>query len=129
MEPAPSLPTPATTTKTTTKSERSALDSQAPLGVGTTNVIGRVMASAGKLPGGAPLHFEDSQDVSGGGVLAALPALMACGLLRHSGRYFKLLEGYYTLANVFILLGFMALRRINTIEQLRRCPPGEWGKS
>jgi hypothetical protein len=86
------------------------------------------MASAGKLPGGATLHFEDSQDVSGGGVLAALPALMACGLLRHSGRYFQLLEGYYTLGNVFILLGFMALRRINTIEQLRRCPPGEWGK-
>jgi hypothetical protein len=119
------LPTPDATT---TKSQRSALDSKAPLGVATTNVVGRVMASAGKLPGGATLHFEDSQDVSGGGVLAALPALMACGLLRHSGRYFQLLEGYYTLANVFILLGFMALRRINTIEQLRRCPPGEWGK-
>ena len=127
MESAPGLPTPDST-KTTTKSQRSVLDSQAPLGVATTNVVGRVMASAGKLPGGAPLHFEDSQDVNGGGVLAALPALMACGLLRHSGRYFKLLEGYYTLANVFILLGFMALRRINTIEQLRRCPPGEWGK-
>jgi len=86
------------------------------------------MASIGKLPGGAPVHFESCEDVSCGGVLTALPALMACGLLRHSSRYFHLPEGYYTLANVFVLLGFMTLNRINSIEQLRRCAPGEWGK-
>ena len=86
------------------------------------------MASMGRLPGGAPVRFEICEDVSGGGVLAALPALMACGLLRHSSKYFQMPEGYYTLVNVFVLLGFMALNRINTIEQLRRCAPGEWGK-
>jgi hypothetical protein len=86
------------------------------------------MASIGKLPGGAPVNFESCEDVSGGGVLTALPALMACGLMRHSSRYFHLPEGYYSLSNVFVLLGFMALNRVNSIEELRRCPPGEWGK-
>jgi len=86
------------------------------------------MASIGKLPGCAPVNFESCEDVSAGGVLTALPALMACGLMRHSSRYFHLPEGYYTLSNVFVLLGFMALNRVNSIEQLRRCPPGEWGK-
>jgi hypothetical protein len=123
-EPAP----PPDSATATSKSQRSTQDAQALLGVATTNVVGRVMASIGKLPGGAPVRFEPCEDVSCGGVLAALPALMACGLLRHSSRYFRLPEGYYTLANVFILLGFMALNRINTMEQLRRCAPGEWGK-
>ena len=86
------------------------------------------MSSIGKLPGGAPVNFESCEDVSGGGVLTALPALMACGLMRHSSRYFHLPEGYYTLSNVFVLLGFMALNRVNSIEELRRCAPGEWGK-
>ncbi len=98
------------------------------MGVATTNVVGRVMASIGELPGGAPIHFESCEDLNGGGVLTALPALMACGLLRHSGKYFSLPSGYYTLSNIFLLLGFMALNRVNTIEALRRHSPGEWGK-
>lgn len=126
--PAPAPGSTTNTTTATTKSQRSAQDAQAQLGVATTNVVGRVMASMGKLPGGTALNFELCEDVSGGGVLSALPALMACGLLRHSSRYFQLPEGYYTLVNIFMLLGFMALNRVNTIEQLRRCPPGEWGK-
>lgn len=86
------------------------------------------MASLGQLPGGVNVQFETCLDVSRGGVLAALPALLACGLLRHSERYFHLPEGYYTLSNIFLLLGFMALNRVNSIEELRRHPPGEWGK-
>lgn len=98
------------------------------MGVATTNVLDRVMASAGLLPGGAALRFEACEDVSRGGVLLALPALLGCGLLRHSAKYFHLPEGYYTLANIFLLLGLMTLNRVRSIEGLRRCAPGEWGK-
>jgi hypothetical protein len=98
------------------------------MGVATTNVVARVMASIGELPGGAPLKFAACDDVGLGGVLTALPALLACGLLRHSAKYFHLPQGYYTLSNIFLLLGFMPLNRVNCIEQLRRCAPGEWGK-
>ena len=36
--------------------------------------------------------------------------------------------GYYTLTNIFLLLGLMTLNRVKSIEELRRCAPGEWGK-
>lgn len=98
------------------------------MGVATTNVLDRVMASVGLLPGGVEVHFEPCADVSRGGVLLALPALLGCGLLRHSAKYFHLPEGYYTLANIFLLLGLMTLNRVKSIEELRRCAPGEWGK-
>lgn len=98
------------------------------MGVATTNVLDRVMASVGLLPGGVPLRFEACEDVSRGGVLLALPALLGCGLLRHSAKYFHLPGGYYTLANIFLLLGLMTLNRVKSIEELRRCAPGEWGK-
>lgn len=98
------------------------------MGVATTNVLDRVMASVGLLPGGVEVRFEPCTDVSRGGVLLALPALLGCGLLRHSAKYFHLPEGYYTLANIFLLLGLMTLNRVKSIEELRRCAPGEWGK-
>lgn len=98
------------------------------MGVATTNVLDRVLASVGQSPGGAKVRFESCLDVSRGGVLLGLPALMACGLLRHSAKYFHLPEGFYTLANIFVLLGLMTLNRVRSIEELRRCAPGEWGK-
>jgi len=98
------------------------------MGVATTNVLDRVMASVGLLPGGVAVRFERCEDVSQGGVLLALPALLACGLLRHSAKYFHLPEGYYTLANIFLLLGLMTLNRVKSMEELRRSAPGEWGK-
>jgi hypothetical protein len=98
------------------------------MGVATTNVLDRVMASVGLLPGGVAVRFEVCADVSRGGVLLALPALLVCGLLRHSAKYFHLPEGYYTLANIFLLLGLMTLNRVKSIEGLRRSAPGEWGK-
>jgi len=110
-----------------TKSQRSAEDAQAPMGVATTNVLDRVLASVGLLAG-VPVRFERCEDVSCGGVLLALPALLACGLLRYSAKYFSLPKGYYTLANIFLLLGLMTLNRVKSIEGLRRCAPGEWGK-
>jgi hypothetical protein len=72
--------------------------------------------------------FHACIDVPNAGVLLALPALLATGLLRHAEQYFDPLNGFYGLYTIFILLAFMLLSRIKTIEGLRYCPPGEWGK-
>jgi hypothetical protein len=66
--------------------------------------------------------------VPNGGVLLGLPGLMSTGLLRHTKKYFHLPNGYYGVESIFLLLGFMALARLKTIESLRYCSPGEWGK-
>lgn len=60
--------------------------------------------------------------------MCALPALLAVGLLKTTGRFFELPKGYYGLESLFLLLGFMALCRLKSIESLRYCAPGEWGK-
>lgn len=111
----------------TTKSERSEEDSAAPLGVGATNVLGRLAASLGALTEVSPV-FQTALDISFGGVLLALPALLACGLLKEVAKHFRLPKGYYGLQSLFLLLAFMALARIKTIENFRYCAPGEWGK-
>ncbi len=92
-----------------------------------TRVIERVLASAGK-GGGAAARFEPACDVAQGGVLWALPALESNGLLSHLERLRPVKEGFYSLAQVVILLGIMALCRIKAIERLRFQPPGEMGK-
>ena len=77
--------------------------------------------------GPAEPEFRHCLDVPNGGVLLGLPALLAMGLLRHTEKYFRLPLGYYSLKTIFLLLAFMALARIRTIESLRYCSPGEWG--
>jgi hypothetical protein len=42
--------------------------------------------------------------------------------------FFQRPKGYYGLDSIFLLLAFMALARVKTIERLRYCAPGEWGK-
>jgi len=110
-----------------TKSERSGADAQAPLGVATHDVAGRVLASLGK---GGPVdsHFEPCADVPKAGALIALPALLASGLWEHTEEHFSLPEGYYQMVHVFLLVAFLALARIKSLEGLRYCAPGEWGK-
>jgi len=76
----------------------------------------------------APVEFEAAADVSLGGVLWALPALLAEGLLRHSRKLFALPEGFYPLETIFLVLAFMALVRVRSLEALRYEPPGEWGQ-
>jgi hypothetical protein len=97
------------------------------LGVGTTDVLGRLATSLGGLQAVEP-SFQHAKDVPYGGVLLALPALLACGLLSEVDEHFQLPKGYYSLQSIFLLLALMALARIKTIEDLRYCAPGEWGK-
>ena len=111
----------------TTKSQRSAEDSQAEMGMGATDALGRVMASLGMMTE-RPVQFESVADVANGGVLLSLPALLANGLLKHTSKFFQLPRGYYGIASIFILLAFMALCRLKHPEALRYCAPGEWGK-
>jgi Transposase protein len=97
------------------------------MGVGAHDVMGRVAASIGDLESVAP-EFQSVLDVPNGGVLFALPALLAMGLLKYTEQFFKLPKGYYGLDSLFLLLAFMALSRLKSIESLRYCAPGEWGK-
>ena len=112
------------------KSTRSVEDEAAGEGMGLacTRPIERVLAALGKLPGGAPMQFAPCRDVSYGGVLCALPALEANGLFRHLESTLPTLTGYYTTLQVILLLAYMALCRIRTVEQLQYESPGELGK-
>ena len=97
------------------------------MGIGTTRTLERVAASLGKLSD-APPRFEPADDVPGGGVLMALPALLATGLLRHTRALFQLPAGFYGIESLFLSLAFMALARVRSLEALRYETPGEWGR-
>jgi hypothetical protein len=97
------------------------------LGCATTRTEERLLAAVGVLRQ-APVEFEAAADVPLGGVLWALPALLAEGLLRHSRKLFALPEGFYPLETIFLVLAFMALVRVRSLEALRYEPPGEWGQ-
>jgi len=96
------------------------------MGNATTNVVERFEASIGDLNAVNPT-FKKAYDVPNAGVLFALPALLATGLLKYTEQFFKLPKGYYGLDSIFILLAFMALCRVKSIECLRYGAPGEWG--
>jgi transposase len=125
-------PATATTAHSTPsdKSTRSDEDRAAgeEMGVACTRPVERVLAALGKLPGGAPMQFESCRDVSYGGALCALPALIENGLFRHLQSTFPTLTGYYTTLHVILVLAYMALCRIRTVEQLQYESPGELGK-
>jgi len=87
----------------------------------------RLAASVGLLNEMTP-RFAAALDIPKGGVLLALPALLVSGLLRDASKYFQLPKGFYGLKTIFLLLAFMALARLKSIEALRYYAPGEWGK-
>jgi hypothetical protein len=97
------------------------------MGYATTRTLERVAAAIGRLGAPAPAEFEAACDVAGGGVLAAVPALLAQGLLRRPPSY-QLPQGFYGIDTIFLVLALMALARIRSLEQLRYQAPGEWGK-
>ncbi len=102
-------------------------DSAALMGMGAVNVGERLLASLGKA-GPVAAVFAAAADVPDAGVLLAVPALVACGLLRDAQKFFVLPRGYYGLESIFLLLALLALARVKSVEQLRYCAPGEWGK-
>lgn len=97
------------------------------MGMGASDVLERVLASIGAASDKPP-EFQSSLDLANGGVLLAIPALLSLGLLRHTRDLFKLPKGYYSIESVFMLLAFMALSRLKSMEALRYSSPGEWGK-
>ena len=113
----------------TNKSTRSVVDAAAADGMGTacTRVVERTFAAFGVCEG-APVRFESCLDVPKGGVLCALPALLANGLLEGAENLLGAVKGYYTTFHVLLLLAFMALCRIKTVEKVRGHAPGEFGK-
>ncbi len=87
----------------------------------------RALASFGII-NTAESRFERCDDVTNGGVLAALPALVENGLYHNVEKTFPEFNGYYSVTHILTLLAFMGLMRIPTVEQLRKQPPGELGK-
>jgi hypothetical protein len=97
------------------------------MGMAAADIEGRLAASVGELDAVAP-DFTAALDVPNGGLLCALPALLAVGLLEGVERHLQLPKGYYGLDSLLLLLAFMALARLESIEALRYEAPGEWGK-
>ena len=110
-----------------TKSERSQEDSQALMGMACTRVDDRVNAAFGDIQE-ARIEFSFSLDVRFGGVLLSLPALLINGLLKHSKKHFSLSKGFYGLTSIFLLIAFLSLARVKSINGLRNCSPGDLGK-
>ena len=75
----------------------------------------RVAAAMGQLES-APVRFEAAADIPAGGVLLALPALLATGLLRYTPGFYKLPQGYYGIDSIFLLLAMMALAAVRMVE-------------
>jgi hypothetical protein len=97
------------------------------MGNAATRSLERVAAAMGELES-ASIQFQATCDVPRGGVLLALPALLAVGLLRYTPKMYQLPNGFYGIDSIFLLLALMALARIRSPEQLRYQAPGEWGK-
>jgi len=120
----PRLATPAALT---TASQRSSADTAAAAQMGTacTRPAERVLAALGALQG-APTCFEPLADVPKAGVLCALPALLANGLL-HGLDKLGTITGYYTAQQTLLTLALMFLCRIRNVEALSKAAPGELG--
>lgn len=110
-----------------TKSQRTAVDAAARMGVGCTREAQRVAAATGEIVCAAT-EFEFCRDVSFGGLLCAIPALVANGLFDSVKKHFQLPKGYYALTHVVLLLAYMWLCGIKNSQQLRFHSSGELGK-
>jgi hypothetical protein len=95
------------------------------MGKSCTNETGRVLsACAGESS--TPV-FGNHLDLRHGGLLLALPSLLACGLLKHIQRFADI-KGYYTAKQVFVALAFIVLLRVKNLECSQGIPSGELGR-
>jgi hypothetical protein len=108
-----------------TKSERREADCAAPMGRGATAMMERLAASLGQ---GRPLRALPP--------LSTFPKAASCWLASALGQralaaFCQVLSSvscFYGLTSIFLLLAFVALGRLRSIEALRYHAPGEWGK-
>jgi len=122
----PVLSASSTKVDLSTKSSRVSLDNTTGMGKSCTNELERVLASKTGCP--ATTAFDNHIDLSHGGLLLAIPALLSCGLLRYISR-FESITGYYNATHVFISLAFLVLLRINRLDRSDNVPTGEIGRS
>ena len=97
------------------------------MGIGCIRVEERVEAAFGVLNGAEPV-FNSDIDVKSAGVLFALPSLLLNGLLKYTKEHLSLPKGYYSLQSLLIILAFVVLLRIKSIERIRYYDAGELGK-
>ncbi len=97
------------------------------LGVACHDVMGRVLVALGQ-GGPAASEFSTACDVRGAGVLCALSALLANGLLHKVEEHLPPSQGYYEVHLLLLLFAFLALARVKSLEQVRYLEPGEWGR-
>jgi hypothetical protein len=88
----------------------------------------RVFAALGLLDDAAPL-FAPAQNLPRAGVLLAIPALVASGLLPAAEKiYGSLRPSFYGLRTTLVAYVLLALLRIPRPEMLKEYPPGELGR-
>jgi hypothetical protein len=121
------VPVVSTSAELSTRSERSAIDAHAGIGVGATMELERALARTG-TQAYTSSRFESHESVLYGGVLFALPSLISQGLDKLLNLFRPLPNGFYGLHHIILLLCFMALCRIKNPEQLKKYPCGELGK-
>ena len=67
--------------------------------------------------------------MANGGILLAIPALLANGLLRDLDQFFKSENGhYYRVDQIILLLSCLTLARVKCFNDLKEQPVGEWGR-
>lgn len=107
------------------QSERNVDDYKQPQGNACTDMTGRILAALGKCS--AQTSFSPASGLLNGGLLLALPALYANGLF-DSLETFCFANKYYRIHDIFMVIAFMVLARVENINQLNKVPAGEWGR-
>lgn len=109
-----------------TKSSRSVVDDQTPIGKACGNSMEGVMSSIGGAK--IDIKFTDQIDLSCAGVLLSIPGLLNNGLLTHS-QDFNQETGHYSVESVFLSLAFLSLLLAKNMTQSDKIPRGELGRA